>query len=126
MPNYPHLEQLARLTSKDVRSFLNANSVIGTTLLSKLLNWALNLEDPLPLIERLVELNPSSLGKLNAAVGLQILKAGTFPVEAKSKKLRRSILAEKPHAIFFRFRTNFFMAYINSRWKSLHRWKKYF
>lgn len=70
----PQLEQLAALTPKDVRSFLNANVVIGTTLLSKLLNWALSLEDPLPLIERLVELNPSSLGKLNAAVGLQSLK----------------------------------------------------
>lgn len=70
----PQLEQLSALTSSDVRSFLNANTTIGTSLLSKLLNWAVNLEDPSPLIERLVELNPSSLGKLNAAVGLQSLK----------------------------------------------------
>ena len=70
----PQLEQLAALTSNDVRNFLNANTSIGTSLLSKLLNWAINLEDPLPLIERLVELNASSLGKLNAAVGLQSLK----------------------------------------------------
>jgi hypothetical protein len=70
----PQLEQLAALTSKDVSNFLNANSTIGESLLSKLLNWIINLDDPLPLIERLVELNPSSLGKLNAAVGLQSLK----------------------------------------------------
>lgn len=70
----PQLEQLAALTSKDVSDFLNANTTIGTGLLSKLLNWAINLEDPLPLIERIVELSPSSLGKLNAAVGLQSLK----------------------------------------------------
>lgn len=70
----PQLEQFATLTSNDVGSFLNANSAIGTNLLSKLLYWAINLDDPQPLIERLVELNPSSLGKLNAAVGLQSLK----------------------------------------------------
>lgn len=70
----PQLEQLASLTSSDVSGFLSANTTIGTDLLSKLLNWAVNLEDPTPLIERLVELNPSSLGKLNAAVGLQSLK----------------------------------------------------
>lgn len=70
----PQLEQLATLTAQDVSGFLNANTTIGTSLLSKLLNWAVNLEDPTPLIERLVELNPSSLGKLNAAIGLQSLK----------------------------------------------------
>ena len=70
----PQLERLAALTEKDVNGYLNANSAIGTSLLAKLLNWAINLDDPSPLIERLVELNPSSLGKLNAAIGLQSLK----------------------------------------------------
>lgn len=70
----PQLEQLAALTSNDVSNFLNTNTAIGVNLLSKLLDWAINLEDPLPLIERLVELKPSSLGKLNAALGLQSLK----------------------------------------------------
>ena len=70
----PLLEKLAELTSSDARSFLNANTTIGANLFSKLLNWAINLDDPMPLLERLVELNPSSLGKLNAAVGLQSLK----------------------------------------------------
>lgn len=68
------LEQLAKLTSGDVASFLRNNVRVGTDLLSKLLNWAVNLDDPMPLIEKLVELNPESLIKLNAAVGLQNLK----------------------------------------------------
>lgn len=70
----PQLEQLSALTSSDIRNLLNANTSIGASLLSKLLNWAVNLDDPSPLIERLVELNPSSLSKLNAAVGMQSLK----------------------------------------------------
>jgi hypothetical protein len=70
----PQLEQLAALTADDVSDFLNANTAIGGSLLSKLLNWAVNVDDPTPLIERLVELNPTSLGKLNAAIGLQRLK----------------------------------------------------
>lgn len=70
----PHLEQLAALTTNEVSHVLNANTAIGASLLSKLLNWAINLNDPTPLIEHLVKLNPTSLGKLNAAIGLQSLK----------------------------------------------------
>ena len=70
----PQLEQLEKLTAGDVSNFLSANTTIGASLLSKLLNWAVNLDDPSLLIEHLVELNPTSLGKLNAAVGLQSLK----------------------------------------------------
>ncbi len=44
----PQLQLLAELTSHDTRSFLNANTTIGASLLSKLLNWAVNLEDPSP------------------------------------------------------------------------------
>jgi len=70
----PQLEQIAALTANEISDILNANISIGSTLLSKLLNWAVNLDDPVPLIEHLVNLNPESLGKLNAAVGLQSLK----------------------------------------------------
>ncbi|MEJ1356637.1 MAG: Shedu immune nuclease family protein [Candidatus Sedimenticola sp. (ex Thyasira tokunagai)] len=70
----PQLDQLAAITASDVSRYLGANTTIGKTLLSKLLNWAVNLEEPTLLIEHLVELNPTSLGKLNAAVGLQSLK----------------------------------------------------
>ena len=80
----PQLEQLAALTSDDVTSFLNANSTIGASLLSKLLNWAVNLDDPTPLIEHLVELNPISLSKLNAAIGLQSLKNALLIWEANA------------------------------------------
>lgn len=74
VPATPQLENLAALTTTDVSNFLNANTRIGETLLSKLFNWASNLDNPTPLIERLVELNPKSLKKLNAAMGLQSLK----------------------------------------------------
>lgn len=70
----PQLEQLAKLTDGDVANFLRSNSKIGVDLIAKLLNWAVNLDDPSPLIEKLVELNPESLHKLNAALGLQSLK----------------------------------------------------
>ena len=78
----PELEKLAALSSNDVSGFLNANTAIGKSLLSKLLNWAVNLEEPTLLIEHLVELNPTSLGKLNAAVGLESLKKALSVWEA--------------------------------------------
>lgn len=70
----PQLQQLAELTSQDAQKFLNANTTIGSSLLSTLLGWAVNLDDPSPLIKRLVEMNPDSLNKLNAALGMQSLK----------------------------------------------------
>ena len=73
-PQLQQLQQLANLTSDEVSSLLNANKGIGTSLLAKLLNWAANLDEPTPLINHLVALNPTSLGKLNAAIGLQSLK----------------------------------------------------
>lgn len=72
--NTPQLQQLANLTSDEVSSLLNANTTIGTSILAKLLNWAVNLDDPTLLINHLIGLNPTSLGKLNAAIGLQSLK----------------------------------------------------
>lgn len=70
----PQLELLANLTESEISNYLDANTTIGTSLLAKLLNWAVNLDDPTPLINHLVALNPTSLGKLNAAIGLQSLK----------------------------------------------------
>lgn len=70
----PQLEQLAYLSESEVHSFSNANVAVGASLLSKLLIWATSLDDPSPLIERLVEINPDSLSKLNAALGMQNLK----------------------------------------------------
>jgi hypothetical protein len=70
----PQLELLANLPESDISNYLDTNTTIGTSLLAKLLNWAVNLDDPTLLINHLVELNPTSLGKLNAAIGLQSLK----------------------------------------------------
>lgn len=70
----PQLEQLAKLTAGHVASLLNGRDRTGVELLSKLINWAVNLDDPSPLIRKLVSLNPESLSKLNAAIGLQNLK----------------------------------------------------
>jgi len=78
----PQLEQLASLTTQDISQYLNVNSALGESLLSKLLSWAVNLDDPTPLIERLVEVNPESLEKLNAAIGLQSLKSALSIWEA--------------------------------------------
>ena len=70
----PQLELLANLIESEISNYLDANTTIGTSLLAKLLNWAVNLDDPTPLINHLVALNPTSLGKLNSAIGLQSLK----------------------------------------------------
>ena len=70
----PQLELLANLTESEISNYLDANTTIGTSLFAKLLNWAVNLDDPTLLINHLVALNPTSLGKLNAAIGLQSLK----------------------------------------------------
>lgn len=65
---------MADLSAEDVNAFLTANDAVGTSILTKLLTWAIELSDPLPLVQRLVNLSPNSLSKLNAAVGLQSLK----------------------------------------------------
>lgn len=70
----PQLDRLALLSASDIHSLLAANRSLGTSLLAKLLNWAVNINDPAPLVDRLVELSTDSLSKLNAAVGLQSLK----------------------------------------------------
>lgn len=70
----PQLQQLQSLAREDIRDVLNANRSLGGSLLSKLLAWALSLDDPNELINRLIQLDTSSLSKLNAALGLYRLK----------------------------------------------------
>ena len=70
----PQLELLANLTESEISNYLDANTTIGASQLAKLLNWAVNLDDPTLLINHLIKLNPTSLSKLNAAIGLQSLK----------------------------------------------------
>jgi len=71
----PQLVQLAKLTGTEVSEFLRANKAVGSSLLAKLLSWAIDLEELSPLFERLLELGPDALRKLNVAVGLQSLKS---------------------------------------------------
>lgn len=68
------LKFLASLNSEDIRTFCSANESVGSSLLIKLLTWAIEVDEPRPLVERLLEIDPSSLKKLNAAAGLQSLK----------------------------------------------------
>ena len=70
----PQLERLQQLAREDVSTVLNANRALGQDLLSKLLVWAGSLDDPSSLIEKLLEVAPSSLAKLNAAIGLHRLR----------------------------------------------------
>lgn len=70
----PQLQQLQSLAREDIRDVLNANRSLGGSLLSKLLVWALSLDDPNELINRLIQLDTSLLSKLNAALGLYRLK----------------------------------------------------
>lgn len=71
----PQLQQLQNLAREDIREVLDANRTLGGSLLSKLLAWALSLDDPDELINRLIALDASSLSKLNTAFGLYRLKA---------------------------------------------------
>jgi hypothetical protein len=66
--------QLTQLPASELRGFLSANAAIGSSLLSKLLAWATDAEDPSVIVQRLVALAPGSLRKLNAAIGLESLK----------------------------------------------------
>ncbi len=70
----PELKLLESLNSEDIRTFLSANKSVGSSLLIKLLTWAIEVDEPIALVERLLEIDPSSLKKLNAAAGLQSLK----------------------------------------------------
>lgn len=71
----PLIDQLRAIESQDIRAILDANQTLGRSLLSKLLSWTSSLDDPSPLIEKLLDLDPSSLAKLNAAIGLNRLQA---------------------------------------------------
>lgn len=71
----PQLDQLRRLVDQDLMGVLDANQELGTNLLSKLATWASKLDDPSPLIDKLLEFEPESIGRLNAALGLGRIRA---------------------------------------------------
>jgi hypothetical protein len=65
---------LTTLPRDQVRTYLSANRAVGEELLSSLLSWAAELQEPAALVPRLVALGPSALRTLNVAVGLESLK----------------------------------------------------
>ena len=66
--------QLASLTPDQVAAYLSANKVVGVNLISNLLTWAVELQEPEMLLPRLMALSPMVVRNLNAAVGLGALK----------------------------------------------------
>lgn len=74
VPVSTQLAQLENVSPDELERILAANAAVGPGLLVKLLGWATDGEDPAALVERLLELAPENLRKLNVAVGLQSLK----------------------------------------------------
>lgn len=68
------LASLAALPRNEVRNYLSANRAIGEDLLSSLMSWAAELDDPSSIVPRLVSLGSTALSSLNVAVGLENLK----------------------------------------------------
>ena len=68
------LAQLVDLPPAELRRFLEANRAVGSSLVSRLLDWALRAEDLTGLVELLVDLGSDGLRTLNTAVGIQTLK----------------------------------------------------
>ncbi len=75
---------LASLPPENVAAYLSANRSIGEDLLSTLLTWAVNLDDPASFVSRLISLGPAELRNLNAAVGLQSLKQALKKLRANA------------------------------------------
>jgi hypothetical protein len=75
VPATPALQELAQLPQEALFQVLEANEALGTTVLARLLQWATENEDAAALVEHLVALRPEALRNLNAAVGIQSLRA---------------------------------------------------
>jgi len=70
----PLISRLVSVPTDELNTMLTANNTLGGNLLSKLLLWATEEEDPAKLVERLLELAPDSLRRLNTSANLQRLK----------------------------------------------------
>ncbi len=68
------ITELVGMPQYQLAQFLSANRQFGSTLLSRLVEWAVSADDPTALVERLVDLGQDSLKKLNVAVGIQSLR----------------------------------------------------
>ena len=65
---------LLEIPRQQLRQYLTANRAIGEKLLGQLLFWASEIDDPQPLVSRLISLGDNALRSLNVAIGLGTLK----------------------------------------------------
>jgi len=80
-----HLEELLGGGEHHLEEFLKANDRIGFDLLSRLLNWAIKLENSQQVIDRLEQLHSDSIKQLNTLIGLNALK-NSFQIWETNRK----------------------------------------
>lgn len=68
------LAQMAKVPRDQIRTYLTANQSVGEELLTTLLNWAIDLQNPTTLLSRVVSLEAAAVKGLSAAVGLESLR----------------------------------------------------
>jgi len=69
------LAAVARMTPEELTALLAANDAVGSDLLSRLLSWAAQAEDPALAVERLLKLSPEGLQALGVAVNVHGLRS---------------------------------------------------
>jgi len=97
------LAKLASIPVDKLNDFLTADSELGGDLLSKLLSWATSEDDPTELINRLLELAPDSLRRLNTSANLQRLKNAitewTKHKDSTDEELWQQLLSKNVHVL---------------------------
>lgn len=69
-----NLQGLSKVTEHDLNAFFQLHKKAGVKLLSSLLNYTINMQNPQQVIEHLDKLEIDNLQKLNSIVGLSNLK----------------------------------------------------
>ncbi|QQS36512.1 MAG: DUF4263 domain-containing protein [Ignavibacteriales bacterium] len=68
------LNELSQINEGELKTFFELNKKAGVNVFSKLINYAITIDDSNQLVERLEKLEVDSLQKLNSIVGLSNLK----------------------------------------------------
>jgi len=71
----PALAHLSEMPIDQLEAILHADAQLSGAILSKLLTWATSESDPAQLVNRLLELAPDSLKRLNTSANLQRLNS---------------------------------------------------
>ena len=95
---------------QQLRQYLTANRTIGEKLLGQLLVWAAEIDDPQPLVSRLISLGDNALRNLNVAVGLGTLKKGLSIWEQNKGNTKEEFWQQTLTEHSFVFRASVFMA----------------